>query len=114
MLENKDLNNHINMPLPQHKKGISRHLRARTREKASRKQRREHNLRLIRRVNEICQHERFKRPSYKYVISIISAEGWQTLDSRNYTERSLYRMLQRMGFSGIYGLQTYSPQTDDM
>ena len=43
-------------------------------------------------------------PTYAYAVAILNQEGFRTSRGQPWTRRSLYRMLQREGFSGIYGL----------
>ena len=43
-------------------------------------------------------------PSYAQAVATLNREGFQTSRGQPWTRRSLYRMLQREGFSGIHGL----------
>lgn len=43
-------------------------------------------------------------PSYAEAVATLNREGLQSSRGQRWTRRSLYRMLQREGFSGIHGL----------
>lgn len=43
-------------------------------------------------------------PNYAQAVATLNREGLQTSRGYPWTRRSLYRMLQREGFSGIHGL----------
>ena len=43
-------------------------------------------------------------PSYAQAVATLNREGLQSSRGQPWTRRSLYRMLQREGFSGIHGL----------
>lgn len=70
----------------------------------TRKDRKKHNRRVIIKVAKICKAGRFHAPSYQYVIDCLNSNGWRTADQRSFTRRSLYRMLQRNGISGLWGI----------
>lgn len=59
---------------------------------------------MIARIKEVDRPHQFTNPSYESVITILNAEGFKTSRGNVWTRRNLYRMLQREGFSGLYGL----------
>lgn len=71
----------------------------------TRKDRKKHNRRVIIQIAKICKSGRFHAPSYQCVIDHLNNNGWRTADQRIFTRRSLYRMLQRNGISGLWGLR---------
>ncbi|WP_373568221.1 recombinase family protein [Marinimicrobium sp. ABcell2] len=44
-------------------------------------------------------------PSYKAVVGVLNAEGYATSRGSPWTPHRLYRMLQRNGYSGLYGIK---------
>ena len=62
------------------------------------------NQRVIERIKKIERSHQLRIPSYQSVITIINMEGLRTSRGNTWTRRSLYRMLQRNGISGLYGL----------
>lgn len=45
-----------------------------------------------------------RAPSYKFAIDMLNSEGLTTSRGNRWTQRSLYRMLQREGYPGLHGL----------
>ena len=43
-------------------------------------------------------------PPYAVAVATLNAEGYLTSRGNPWTRRSLYRMLQRFGYSGLHGL----------
>ncbi len=53
---------------------------------------------------------RYRRPSYRTVCLILNEDELTSSVGNAWTERSLYRMLQRNGHSGLWGLQKFNQQ----
>ncbi|WP_404851452.1 recombinase family protein [Colwellia sp. RSH04] len=49
----------------------------------------------------------YRRPSYKTVCRLLNKNELTSSVGNIWTERSIYRMLQRSGYSGLWGLQKY-------
>lgn len=62
------------------------------------------NKRAIKRVIKVDTGRWFRAPPYSLAISLLNAEGFTTSRGNCWTRRSLYRMLQRERFRGLYGL----------
>ena len=58
----------------------------------------------IARIKEIELPYRFHIPSSRSVITTLNNEGFKTSRGNAWTRRSLYRMLQREGYSGLWGI----------
>jgi hypothetical protein len=69
-----------------------------------RSQQHEINLDTIKRVRSLEVRSQWQVPSYAAAVSTLNAEGFQSSRGRAWTVRSLYRMLQRQGFRGLWGL----------
>lgn len=52
----------------------------------------------------------YRRPSYRKVCRILNEHELSSSVGNAWTERSLYRMLQRNGHSGLWGLQKFNQQ----
>ena len=66
---------------------------------------RQHNLAVIKRVAATIPMSGYSRaPSYRCVVYRLNAEGSLTSRGKPWTRRGLYRMLQRQGIPGIWGL----------
>lgn len=44
-------------------------------------------------------------PSYARVVAVLNAEGYRTSRGNEWTPKRLFRMLQRQGYSGLWGLR---------
>ena len=51
---------------------------------------------------------RYRRPSYRTVCRILNENEFTSSVGNVWTERSIYRMLQRNGYSGLWGLQKFN------
>jgi hypothetical protein len=62
-----------------------------------------HNQLVIDKISRIVGYS-YRIPSYKRVCQLL--EGYELLSSvgNRWTERSVYRMLQRNGYSGLWGV----------
>ncbi len=47
----------------------------------------------------------FHAPPYAHVVAILNAEGCRTSRGNEWTPKRLFRMLQRQGYSGLWGLR---------
>ena len=66
---------------------------------------RQHNLAVIEKIAATIPQNGYSRaPSYRRVVYRLNAEGSFTSRGKPWTCRALYRMLQRQGIPGIYGL----------
>ncbi|WP_372634156.1 recombinase family protein [Alcanivorax jadensis] len=66
---------------------------------------RQHNHAIIERIAATLPEKGYYRaPSYRRVVDRLNAEGSRTSRGKPWTCRALYRMLQRQGIHGIYGL----------
>ena len=66
---------------------------------------RQHNHAIIERVAATLPEKGYYlAPSYRRVVARLNAEGSRTSRGKPWTRRALYRMLQRQGIPGIYGL----------
>jgi hypothetical protein len=63
-----------------------------------------HNQRVIGRIRVIKKPQELRIPDYDSVINILNSENITTSRGGIWTRRSLYRMLQREGYSGLWGL----------
>jgi hypothetical protein len=62
-----------------------------------------HNQNVINQVSRLLIHK-YRNPSYKTVCRYLNKQGSTSSIGNEWTERSLYRMLQRSGYSGLWGL----------
>jgi hypothetical protein len=62
-----------------------------------------HNQKVINQVNRLLIHK-YRIPSYRAVCNYLNKNGCTSSIGNSWTERSLYRMLQRNGYSGLWGL----------
>lgn len=67
-------------------------------------ERKAHNRAVIERVALMCPESYIRSPSYRQIITTLQREGWESTSGEPYTMRALYRMLQRGGVPGIWGL----------
>lgn len=66
-----------------------------------------HNGRVIQRVAIIVRdHKSYAPPSYKAVTGELNAKGLLTSRGNSWTPKSLLRMLQRQGISGLHGVKS--------
>jgi len=63
-----------------------------------------HNLLIIRKISGMLTN-RYRRPNYRTVCRLLNDNEVTTSVGNAWTERSIYRMLQRSGYSGLWGLQ---------
>ena len=64
----------------------------------------EFNARAIQRVAKVDTGRWCRAPRYRIAVSLLNGEGFTTSRGNPWTLRSLYRMLQRERFRGLYGL----------
>ena len=56
-------------------------------------------------VELINQSSRYKNPSYHVLVDYLNNKGVKTSGGNTWTRKSLFRYLQRNGFSGVWGLR---------
>ena len=56
-------------------------------------------------VELLNQSSRYKNPSYYALVNHLNNIGIKTSWGNNWTRKSLFRYLQRNGFSGVWGLR---------
>ncbi|UOB72478.1 recombinase family protein [Pseudoalteromonas sp. APM04] len=56
-------------------------------------------------VELISQSSRYKNPSYRVLVNYLNNKGVKTSRGNTWTRKSLFRYLQRNGFSGVWGLR---------
>lgn len=56
-------------------------------------------------VELINQSSRYKNPSYDVLVDYLNNKGVKTSRGNTWTRKSLFRYLQRNGFSGVWGLR---------
>lgn len=66
-----------------------------------------YNLNDINQVSRLLGHK-YRIPSYRNVCHYLNQNGYMSSVGNLWTERSLYRMLQRSGYSGLWGLNSIS------
>lgn len=73
----------------------------------TRKQQWQNNRRVIQKVQGLIQSvaRPWCIPSYKAVVGALNTEGYFTSRGSPWTPHRLYRMLQRNGYSGLYGIK---------
>jgi hypothetical protein len=64
----------------------------------------QHNKQVIVSISRMLTSP-YKRPSYKSVCLRLNKNNITSSVGNYWTERSIYRMLQRCGYSGLWGLQ---------
>jgi len=62
------------------------------------------NTQAIQRVVKLDTGRWCRAPGYRMAVNLLNSEGLTTSRRNPWTRRSLYRMLQREGFSGLHGL----------
>ena len=62
------------------------------------------NTGAIQRVVKVDTGRWCRAPRYRLAVSLLNSEGYTSSRGIPWTLRSLYRMLQREGFSGLHGL----------
>jgi len=62
-----------------------------------------HNKKVINQVSSLLIHK-YRYPSYRTVCRFLNKNEFTSSVGNEWTERSLYRMLQRSGYSGLWGL----------
>ncbi|WP_432280225.1 recombinase family protein [Thalassotalea castellviae] len=65
-----------------------------------------HNQAIITKISLMLTYP-YKRPSYRAVCRRLNESEFTSSVGNAWTERSIYRMLQRNGYSGLWGLQKY-------
>jgi len=76
---------------------------------------RQHNNSIIHLIKPVVTTNRLRPPSYKFVCEYLNILGVTTSRGNYWTEKRLFRMLQRMGYSGLHGLyhkQSASPKNN--
>jgi hypothetical protein len=63
-----------------------------------------HNQRIINKISRMLTYG-YSRPSYSTVCRVLNDNELTSSVGNIWTERSIYRMLQRNGYSGLWGLQ---------
>jgi len=63
-----------------------------------------HNQRVINQVSRLLIYK-YRIPSYRTVCRYLNKNELTSSVGNEWTERSLYRMLQRSGYSGLWGLK---------
>ena len=53
----------------------------------------------------VNNHNRISPPSYRRVARDLNAQQMQTTWNNEWTQRRLLRFLQRLGYSGLYGVK---------
>lgn len=56
-------------------------------------------------VELLNQSSRYKNPSYRILVNHLNNKGIKTSWGNTWTSKSLFRYLQRNGFSGVWGLR---------
>jgi hypothetical protein len=69
----------------------------------------EHNQMVINKIS-ILLRGRWRSPSYRAVCGFLNEYELKSSVGNSWTERSIYRMLQRNGYSGLWGLQKLNQQ----
>ncbi len=67
---------------------------------------RKHNQMIIENIARMLTYP-YWRPSYKTVCRRLNDSDLNSSAGNVWTERSIYRMLQRSGYSGLWGLQKF-------
>jgi hypothetical protein len=65
------------------------------------------NLKVIKQIKRLLI-DKYRIPSYRVVCHYLNKNGLISSIGNNWTERSLYRMLQRSGYRGLWGLHSIS------
>ena len=74
-----------------------------------RKDQTSHNKKTIANIARMLTYS-YRRPSYRYVCRVLNDNEITSSVGNAWTERSIYRMLQRSGYSGLWGLQKLNQQ----
>ncbi len=53
----------------------------------------------------LSESHRYSNPSYKSLVNYLNSKGLKTSWGNTWTRKSLFRYLQRNGFSGVWGLR---------
>ena len=70
----------------------------------NRKKQQQHNQKIIANILKMLTYP-YRRPSYRTVCRLLNKNELTSSVGNTWTERSIYRMLQRNGYSGLWGLQ---------
>jgi hypothetical protein len=62
-----------------------------------------HNQKIINKIIPMLSN-RSRVPSYRAVCQLLNENEFESSVGNSWTERSIYRMLQRKGYSGLWGL----------
>jgi len=54
----------------------------------------------------VSEHHRYSTPSYKKVTATLNIQQVQTTWGNDWTPQRLLRFLQRLGYSGLHGVQS--------
>ncbi len=66
-----------------------------------------HNQIIINNIARMLTYS-YSRPSYRTVCRVLNDNELTSSVGNVWTERSIYRMLQRNGYSGLWGLQKFN------
>jgi hypothetical protein len=69
----------------------------------TRDQQHKHNRSVINRIRSMCG-DKLHSPSYKEVSNKLNDDGLTTSRGNVWTRKAVFRMLQRQGYSGLWGL----------
>lgn len=72
----------------------------------TRDQQHKHNKSVINLIRSMCG-SKLHSPSYQEVINILNEDDVTTSRGNVWTRKSVFRMLQRQGYSGLWGLSKY-------
>lgn len=56
-------------------------------------------------VLKLNESHKYKNPSYQYLVNYLNNINLKTSWGNTWTRKSLFRYLQRNGFSGVWGLR---------
>lgn len=72
----------------------------------TRNQQTDHNRQVIQvLINLVQRHKQYAPPAYRAVVAELNAQGLMTSRGNDWTPQRLFRMLQRNGYSGLWGLR---------
>lgn len=66
--------------------------------------REEHNQKIIDIIKPIVKKGKYFPPSYSSICTHLATLSMKTTRGNDWTPKRLFRMLQRMGYSGLFGL----------
>lgn len=56
-------------------------------------------------VSKLAESHKYKNPSYQVLVNYLNSNNLKTSWGNSWTRKSLFRYLQRNGFSGVWGLR---------